>query len=523
MLRALYIFLIIAALATISVWFADNPGNLVLHWRGYEVRTSFVIGLGLLIVLALVVLFVWRAASGLVRAPANVSTYLDGRRRQNGFLALSRGMVAVAAGDAADAKRYADRARKLLDDTPMTLLLAAQAAQLEGRDDEASAHFQAMLKEPETAFLGLRGLFVQARRAGDRTGALDYARRAFRLRPNASWAAQAVFEIEAADQAWDAALLTLDASLKAKQVTRPKARRRRLVLLTALAMKEAEAARIKVGEARKPALVAALKRAMQAVALDPYFVPAVALAGTLCGEVGRVRKGAKLIEEAWSALPHPDLAEAYMGLVAGESGYDRFKRMKLLAGHNRDHVESRVALARAAIGARDWLAARGALEIYVGEDAAERPTQRICELMAEIEEGEFGNRGSAREWLSRALHAPEDPAWTGENWRSLEWSPINPVTGEFDALTWRVPGLRLVGPEEPYVPPVADEITEPHKTAAEKTIALDDETNKKLGLPVSQKTDAHEEFVPHLPDDPGPDGDDHHDAIAGNNREETKW
>ena len=523
MLRALYTFLIIAGLAAISVWFADNPGDLVLHWRGYEVRTSFVIGLGILIVLALVVLFVWRAASGLVRAPASVSNFLDARRRQNGFLALSRGMVAVAAGDAADARRHAGRARKLLQDSPMTLLLSAQAAQLEGHDAEAGKYFQSMLEEPETAFLGLRGLFVQARRAGDRANALEYARRAFRLRPNAGWAAQAVFEIEAADQEWGAALRTLDQSLKAKQVNKTVARRRRLVLLTALAMKEAEAARMKVGEERKPALEHALKQAMQAVALDAYFVPAVALAARLCGELGRVRKGAKLVETAWSVSPHPDLADAYMGLVEGESGYDRFKRMQLLAGHNRDHVESRVALARAAIGARDWLAARGALEIFVGQDAVERPTQRICELMAEIEEGEFGNRGSAREWLSRALHAPEDPAWTGEGWRSHDWSPTNPVTGEFDALTWRVPGLRLVGPDVPYAPPAAGEEVDEAPESTEKTVALDDDTNEELGLPVSQSAEEPEEFMPHLPDDPGPEGDDELDAIAGHDRGETKW
>jgi len=520
MLRALYTFLVIAALAALSVWFADNPGNLVLHWRGYELRTSFVIGLGLLIGVALVVLFVWRVASGLLRAPANVSNYLDGRRRQNGFLALSRGMVAVAAGDVADARRHAGRARKLLDDTPMTLLLAAQAAQLEGRDDEAGRYFQAMLDEPETAFLGLRGLFVQARRAGDRVGALDYARRAFHLRPNAGWAAKAVFEIEAADQEWRAALRTLDRSLKAGQVTRDEARRRRLVLLTALALEEAQAARAEVGEARKPALDRALKRALQAVVLDPHFVPAAALAATLCGETGRARKGAKLVEEAWTASPHPDLAEAYMGLVEGESAYDRFKRMKLLAGHNRDHAESRVALARAAIGARDWLAARGALQVFVGGDAVERPTQRVCELMAEIEEGEFGNRGSAREWLSRALHAPEDPAWTGEGWRSHDWSPINPVTGEFDALTWRVPGLRLVGPDVPPVDDTSDKVPE---SAPKEIIALDDETNKKLGLPVSKAAFEPEEYMPHLPDDPGPEGDDELDALSGTDREETKW
>src|SRR3546814_3301448 len=79
--------------------------------------------------------------------------------------------------------------------------------------------------------------------------------------------------------------------------------------------------------------------------------------------------------------------------------------------------------------------------------------------MAEIEEGELGNRGSAREWLARALHAPEDPAWTGEGWRSAVWSPINPVTGEFDALEWRVPGSRLLAAETALAPARTEEHT----------------------------------------------------------------
>ncbi|MDO8290864.1 MAG: heme biosynthesis HemY N-terminal domain-containing protein [Parvibaculum sp.] len=504
MLRALYIFLVIAVLAALGVWLADNPGELVLDWRGYELRTSFVIGFGFLVVLAGLVLIAWRMASGIVRTPASVSSFLDHRRRSNGFLALSRGMVAVAAGDAADAKRHAARAQKLLADTPLTLLLAAQAAQLEGRDADASAHFEAMLKSPETAFLGLRGLFVQARRAGDRTRALELARQAFRLRPNAGWAAQAVFEIEAAEEDWGAALRTLDASLKAKQISRNEARRRRMVMLSAQAMAAAEAAKSETGAHRQQADEMALRQAMLAVALDPTFAPVVALAAKLNAATGHPRKGAKLIEAAWGQAPHPELAEAYMGLVAGESSYDRFKRMQLLVGRNREHVESRVALARAAIGARDWLAARGALEVFVGAGATTRPTQRICELMAEIEEGEFGNRGSAREWLSRALQAPEDAAWTGEAWRSHTWTPINPATGEFDALTWREPGMRLAGAAMPVSDDDAgDDMPLGADVAPVAVIAPD-----PVPVPPVEAARDINDYALHMPDDPGPDGPD---------------
>jgi HemY protein len=522
MLRAFYSFLIIAALSAIAVWLADNPGDLVLHWRGYEVRTSFVIGVGLLVAVAFLVLFAYRLSSGLIGSPARVSSFLDTRRRKRGFLALSRGMVAVAAGDAVEAKRYAGRAQKLLDETPLTLLLAAQAAQLDGQEDAATRYFEAMLASPETAFLGLRGLFVQARRAGDRPRALEIARRAFAMRPNTPWAAQAVFEIETAEEDWGSALKTLDRSLSAKLISRNDARRRRTVLLTAQAIVAAEAAQMQVGDARKAANETALAQAMQAVSLDPSFVPAVALAARLSGATGRTRKGAKLVEDAWVRAPHPDLGDAYMDLVEGESGYDRFKRMKLLAGRNRDHVESRVALARAAIGARDWLAARGALEPFVGESSLERPTQRICELMAEIEEGEHGNRGSAREWLGRALHAPEDPAWTGEGWRSAVWSPINPVTGEFDVLEWRVPGLRLLPAERASSPtaPVAE--TEASAVSKEDIVFEPAPPHGPVTRPQLEEDEAVA-FPSLLPDDPGPEGPDELDAEPDDVEGEHKW
>lgn len=515
MLRALYTFLIIAALAALGMWLADNPGDLVMHWRGYEVRTSFVVGLGLLVVLAILVLFVYRLAMGALRAPAGVSAYLVQSRRRRGFLALTRGMVAVAAGDASEARRYAGRAKRFLDETPLTLLLAAQAAQLEGKEDAAKSYFEAMLAAPETEFLGLRGLFVQARRAGDKVRALDLARRAFALRPKTPWAAQAVFEIETSEEDWEASLATLDRMLSAKLLTRDVARHRRAVLLTALAQTAEEAAAAQVGEAKHAPRERALSLALDAASLEPDFVPAVALAAKLCGETGRVRRGAKLVEGLWSRHPHPDLADAYMNLVEGESAYDRFKRVRLLAGHNRDHVESRVALARAAVSARDWLAARGALEPFVGANAVERPSQRICELMAAIEEGEHGDRGSAREWLARALHAPEDAAWTGEGYRSHRWSPINPVTGEFDALTWRAPGLRLA---PVVVPPASVPSPVPAAPAAEERPAPPVEHTVRPQI----EEDEALAFAPPLPDDPGPTGADEFDGEPGGN-EGQKW
>ena len=506
MLRALYTFLVVAILSAIAIWLADNPGELVMHWRGYEIRTSFVIGVAAMALAAFIALFVYRIVVSFIETPASVSAFLEKRRQQKGFLALSRGMVAVAAGDAGEAKRYAAQAHKLLDAPPLTLLLAAQAAQLEGDEAGATKYFEEMLGAPETEFLGLRGLFIQARRAGDRDRALAHAKRAFALRPQTPWAAQAVFEIEAAEEDWDGALKTLDRTVGAKLIPRNDARRRRAVLLAAKAMTAEEAARMQTGEARDAALNEAAKFASEAVSLEPQFAPVVALAARLFAATGRYRKGAKLIEEAWKAEPHPDLADVWLDMIEGETGYDRAERAASLAARNPDHIESRILVARGAIGARDWKGARAALSAYAGPAASEAPTQRICELMAEIEEGEFGDRGAARGWLARALHAPEDPQWTGTGYRSHRWSPINPATGEFDGLTWTVaasaPAAALAAAPAPEAAPMP-EATE--GAAPEAATAVE-----KPGEVLV--------FRPPLPDDPGPD-----DEADSEVRGERKW
>ena len=100
--------------------------------------------------------------------------------------------------------------------------------------------------------------------------------------------------------------------------------------------------------------------------------------------------------------------------------------------------QSRVAaivLARAAIDAFEWQTARAALDAYVEPE----PSQAVCLLMAEIEDGQSADHGKAREWLARAVRAPRDPAWTTDGITAEDWAPVSPVTGRLDAFEWRVP------------------------------------------------------------------------------------
>jgi HemY protein len=176
------------------------------------------------------------------------------------------------------------------------------------------------------------------------------------------------------------------------------------------------------------------------VKLAPDLVPAAALAGRLLVDVGETRKAARILEAAWKANPHPDLAAAYAHLRVGDSARERLGRIEVLAAQAPGNVESALALARAAADAREFARAREALSPFLAQ-----PTQRVAELMAEIEELDHADEGRAREWMTRALHAPRDPAWTADGFVSERWMPVSPVSGRLDGFQWKVPVSELGG------------------------------------------------------------------------------
>src|SRR5436305_2119564 len=81
--------------------------------------------------------------------------------------------------------------------------------------------------------------------------------------------------------------------------------------------------------------------------------------------------------------------------------------------------------------------------------------------MAEIEETENGANGRVREWLSRAVRARREPAWTADGMVSDVWLPVSPATGRIDAFEWKTPVERIGGPILDSADDVLADIDEP--------------------------------------------------------------
>ena len=106
-----------------------------------------------------------------------------------------------------------------------------------------------------------------------------------------------------------------------------------------------------------------------------------------------------------------------------------------------------MAVAQAAIDAREFERVREVLKPLVAPADGSRPSERVCRLMAELEEAGHGETGALFEWLQRAARAPRDPAWVADGVVAEHWSPVSPVTGRLDAFEWIVPQDRMRLPD----------------------------------------------------------------------------
>jgi HemY protein len=478
MIKLLWRFFLLVLAALFFTWLADRPGTVTIQWMGREIQMAFVVAVAIALLGIALLWFVWSLFRRIWRSPTTAREYWRFRKNRKGYESLSRGIIAAGAGDGVAAARHAAIAGNALADEPLVNVLAAQAAQLKGDRHAVMRIFEEMAKSTDTEALGLRGLFSEARQTGDVSGAMAHAERALRLNPRLAWASSAVLQLQSLRKDWSNAAITLQQQVKSGLMPSEEGNRKQAAMLAAhaLALEESDSA-------------TALTLALKAHKLDEGLVPAALVAGRIYASQGNPRKAGKVIRETWALTPHPDLAEVWAHAKPGDGPEPRFERVRDLVKGTTDNVEGAYALARAAIAAQRWDVARKILEPFAGE----QPQARICALMADIEEA-VGNKGSTREWLSRAITAPRDPMWVSDGVASHRWVPVSPVSGEIVPCQWKTPFEMLGAAPKPASP-------------APAAAPASSETPLKIEKPAMAE-------LPRPPDDPGTDDDTPQKSLA---------
>lgn len=495
MIRILQFLLVIILVTGTITFFASLNSRISGEAFGYQFDGPSGLILGGLVLLFLAAIYLTHKIKDILALPAKIKAKDAATRRERGIAALTRGLEAAAAGDGEDAAHHARVARRNLDNVALTRLLTAQAAQLSGDNATAKESYSAMLAAPETEFIGLKGLYAQAIAAGDTAAAKSYAERAFRLRPNAAWAFQSVFDLGLDRGAWNETREAVIQAQKNKVIDDARANRARGALLTADAYAESDPA-------------TALSEAEAALKLAPDFTPASVLAARISMDEGKTGKAAKLLETGFAASAHPALIKLYDRLYKDETPEKRANKLRKLAEKNPTSDEAALLKARAATLVEDWQGAVDALQAHVTKTA----NPAAFSLMAKAAAGLKGE-AAAQVWYEHAAAAPRDPRpgadgafhLTREGWARLirefmDFARLSPPP--IEEATEGVPAEEvqlLLAP-----PPVPEEPEEPETTPEITEEPLEDKEATDADAP---KDVTASEGDGSLHDDP--DGDDH--------------
>lgn len=324
-----------------------------------------------------------------------IRRFFNRSRERRGLKALARALVALAAGDAKEAQKNASSAELLLRRPELTRIVNAQAAELAGDASRAEEYYRALARDPETAFVGIRGLLNRALERGDTARALKLAEYAARLRPRDPAILDTLYTLQTRSFDWAGARRTLALQRRYGLLPAEEVRRRDAMLALALAEEAEEAGRIE--EARRLAL--------EAARLDPANDEAVTAAARHLVAAGSKRRAAKLLIEAWRRRPSPRLAAAYAEIEPDESPEERRRRFRKLLNANPLHPESKIVAAELALMTRDWAGARQALEGLPVDQVDNGLRARHALVMAAVARGEGAPETEVRAWLARALEA----------------------------------------------------------------------------------------------------------------------
>jgi len=113
MIRIIAFLVSVAVIAAGVAWVADRPGEVAVTWMGYRIETSVMVAAAAIAVLVLALMLTWSVARAIWRTPEQVSLFFRHRRAVKGYLAISRGLIAIGSGDLRVARKSADDAARL--------------------------------------------------------------------------------------------------------------------------------------------------------------------------------------------------------------------------------------------------------------------------------------------------------------------------------------------------------------------------------------------------------------------------
>ena len=337
------------------IYLSELSGDITLNINNNQLTISIIMGV-CVILLLFFILFVgfvflnlgvaiMRFLSGDETA---ITRYLNRSRETKGSKALSSALISFFEGDSVEALVHSNKAKKLLKNDKLSLLINAQITKKSGDTKLALASYKKLLGQKDTRLVALSGIVSEKIKSGEFKVALELSKKNVELYPKNIGNINTLFNLQLQEKDWKGAVKTLQRRKAVERTTRDSFLQQEAILIFEDAQEKFEA-----GLSQE-----ALAGTLVAVRQYPSFVAALCFLTKLENISRNKRRVEKILQKAWSLFPHPDIAKSYASLVKVESPEKRLKRFEPLIKINESDPQTMILKAELFLATEDFSKAK---------------------------------------------------------------------------------------------------------------------------------------------------------------------
>jgi HemY protein len=366
----------------------DDPGAVLLRYRGWEIETSLAAALAALILFTVALYYLVRFLRGILRMPSAMQRQSQNRRYGKARRQLNQGLIDLAEGRFEQAENHLMRLVDYSDSPLVHYLAAARAAQLQGKHDARDNYLSAAHEANPDAELAIGVTQAELQLAHQQTEqALATLSHLHSIAPRHDYVtmllARAYFELED----WSA-LVKILPDVRRKKLVKEKRLREMELAGYCGALENAAGSQSDFEKAW-----GGLPRSLQAdSAMMRFYLDMLARQRWYSNSAEQLLL--KSLDRQWDDA----LIEVYGRFEAGDANAQLARAEKWLDdfGHNENLL---LALGRISMRARLWGKAQGYFEASIGA----RATPAACLALAELFEQQLQQPDKAAEYNKQGL------------------------------------------------------------------------------------------------------------------------
>jgi|GEM_PF-995151 len=331
MKKTLFLLLLIAGLSLVLGQIADEPAHLSVEWGNYRIQTSIMVLCLIVSLFSLACLFTYHIVLHVLLFPRKWKQGKMQKQQVKGLELLTETFAAMAVGDVGLANKQLQQAKKQLPNQPITLMLEAQLARLEGNEDKVRGHIAQMLGNSSTEFIALKSMLEQAWKENNKVLALQYAEKAIVIRPEDNWLIARLATLYAEAGRMQDAHRILHIAYKKRYINKHFLRRENALMAFENAKYLFE----------KEKYAEAIPVLQQTLRFMPDFTPACVLMARLYQKQHDIKTALKVILAAWKIEPAKELRDMLLELLEKyENKQKYFSLANKISNTHPEHPES---------------------------------------------------------------------------------------------------------------------------------------------------------------------------------------